>query len=181
MDDLIRRAQNGDERALNQLYDEGRARVFRLALALVGSPADAEEVMQDTLHYALQNIRRFDAARSAWTTWLHTITVSRCRDRARRRRWRLVPLLGSLLASGPSPSQIAEQHAITGALHAALLQLSPKLREAVALRFLDELSFVEMGAILGCGDKTAQSRVRLGLGRLRTILEEDALLVGAWD
>jgi len=82
MDELIRRAQAGDERALSQLYDAGRARVFRLALALIGSPADAEEVMQDTLHYALQNIRRFDAARSAWPTWLHTITVSSAR------RWR---------------------------------------------------------------------------------------------
>ncbi len=180
MDELIRRAQAGDERALSQLYDAGRARVFRLALALIGSPADAEEVMQDTLHYALQNIRRFDAARSAWPTWLHTITVSRCRDWARRRRWRLVPLLGSLLASGPSPSQIAEQHAITGSLHAALLRLSPKQREAVALRFLDELSFVEIGGVLGCGAKTAQSRVRLGLATLRTILEGDPLLEGAF-
>ena len=50
----------------------------------------------------------------------------------------------------------------------------------MALRFLDELSFGEIGRVLGCGDKTAQSRVRLGLATLRTLLEGDPLLEGAF-
>lgn len=184
MDDLIRRAQAGEERAISQLYDTSRARVFRLALAMLGDPAAAEEVMQDSLHYALSNVRRFDPERAAWTTWLHTITLSRCRDRARRRRWTLLPLLGSLLSGGPSPAQLAEQQELTGALHAALLRLSPKLREAVALRFLDDLDYAGLGQALGCSPKTAQSRVRLGLERLRALVESDpalATLRDAWE
>ena len=173
MEALIQHARTGDERALADLYDASRGRAFRLALALLGDPEAAEEVMQDALHYALANLQRFDPARSAWTTWLHTITVSRCRDYARRRRWSLAPLIHSILSREPSPGRLAEIQEITGTLHAALLRLSPKLREAVALRFLDDLSFVEMAQILGCPDRTAQSRVRVGLEQLRALVETD--------
>ncbi|HEY1015358.1 MAG TPA: RNA polymerase sigma factor [Herpetosiphonaceae bacterium] len=177
MDTLMAHARRGDEQALNELYDMSRTRVFRLALALLGDPGAAEEVMQDSLWYALTHLHQFDAARSAWSTWVHTITVGRCRNYARRRRWMIVPLLHSLMTDGLSPNQLAEIRERTGALHAMLLRLSPKLREAVALRFLEELSFAEMGSILGCSDRTAQSRVRVGIERLRAMVEADAGLL----
>ena len=177
MDKLVRLACLGDEQALQAVYEASQLRVFRLALALLGNPHDAEEVMQDVLHYALSRIKRFDPQRSAWTTWLHTITVSRCRDRWRRKCLHTLPLVGSLLG-GARPEKVAEQRELTGAVHAALLQLSPKLREAVALRFLGELSFGEIGTILGCSDRTAQSRVRLGLAKLRSLIEHDPVFDG---
>lgn len=175
--DLLKRARRSDEWALQTLYDEARGRVFRLALAVLGDPGSAEEAMQDSLQYALTNLDRFDPDRSAWTTWLHTITISRCRDRLRRRRLLGLPLLGrepsGWLARDPPPERLAEQRELTGSLHAALLRLSPAVREAVALRFLDQCSFAEIGRILGCNEKTAQSRVRVGLTKLRTLLEGD--------
>ncbi|HEY1013739.1 MAG TPA: RNA polymerase sigma factor, partial [Herpetosiphonaceae bacterium] len=169
----LKRARRGEEWALQALYDEARGRVFRLALAVLGDAGSAEEAMQDSLEYALTHLDRFDPDRSAWTTWLHTITISRCRDRLRRRRLLALPLLGGLLARDPPPERLAEQRELTGSLHAALLRLSPAVREAVALRFLDECSFIEIGRILGCGEKTAQSRVRIGLNKLRALLEGD--------
>lgn len=172
MQECIDQARRGDERALDYLYVASRERVFRLALAILGDPETAEEVMQDTLHYALAQLERFDPQRSAWTTWLHMITVSRARDRLRRRRWATVPLFGSLMA-GEHVEQRVEQRELTGALHAALLELPEKLREAVALRFVEELGYAEIGAILGCPAKTAQSRVRLGLERLRRLVDEN--------
>jgi RNA polymerase sigma-70 factor, ECF subfamily len=183
MDDLIQRAQTGEQWALSQLYDMSRTRVYRLALTVLGDPSAAEEVMQDSLHYALTNVSRFDAARAAWTTWLYTITLSRCRNRARR-RWTLLPLISSFLAGGPSPTEHAEYQETVGALNAALLRLSPKLREAVALRFLGELDYTALGTALGCSPKTAQSRVRLGLERLRVLVQYDpdlAVLRDAWE
>ena len=88
IDALIQSWQTGDERAAETLFNQFREQVYRLAYGLLGEPAEAEEAAQDALSYALLNIRRFDPARASFTTWLYTITVSRCRNRYRRRRLR---------------------------------------------------------------------------------------------
>ena len=85
-DDLLARARAGDEQALRLLYEGSRARVLRLAYSLLGDVDEAEDVMQDTLVYALTHLDRYDEDRAAFSTWLHTITVNRCRDRLRHRR-----------------------------------------------------------------------------------------------
>ena len=87
MDDaqLVCRAQAGDERAAKLLFELYYLRTFRLALGLLGDEADAEEVAQDALTYALLNIVRYRAELSSFSTWLHTITVSRARDKRRRK------------------------------------------------------------------------------------------------
>src|SRR5512135_113045 len=92
IDELIHRWQEQDERAAEALYNHFRDQVFQLAYGLLGNLADAEEVAQDALGYALLNIRRFDPDRSSFRTWLHTITVSRCRNRYRRKRLSSVSL-----------------------------------------------------------------------------------------
>ena len=83
---LIERWQKGDERAAEAIYASSRGTTFALACALLDNPSDAEEVTQDVLVYALSHINQYDPQRARFSTWLHTITVSRCRNR-RRRRW----------------------------------------------------------------------------------------------
>ncbi len=83
---LIQRWQGGDERAAEAIYNYHREATFRLAYGLLGNTADAEEAAQDALTYALTHINHYDTQRASFATWLHTITVSRCRDR-QRRRW----------------------------------------------------------------------------------------------
>src|SRR5512147_1621556 len=98
LDNLIQRWQARDEHAAEALYNQFREQVYRLAYGLLGNAADAEEAAQDTLSYALLNIRRFDPLRSSFTTWLHTITVSRCRNRHRRKQLVSVPIFNWLEA-----------------------------------------------------------------------------------
>ncbi len=174
---LIQRWLDGDERAAKALYQAHHMRVYRLAYALLGDRQDAEEVMQDALVYALTHIDRYDPQRAALSTWLHTITVSRCRDRQRRKRLPQVPLghwMGEgqdAATSAPGPEEQALVQARKSELWQALDQLSPKLREAIVLRYWGEHTYQEMGQILGCPLATAQSRVRLAYERLRDLLE----------
>jgi RNA polymerase sigma factor (sigma-70 family) len=175
---LIERWQAGDQRAAEALYNYHRNQTFRLAYALLGNQADAEEAAQDALTYALTNIRRYDSQRASFSTWLHTITVSRCRDRLRAQRRRLPQLsLTNWLNWGeraldPAPSQ--EQQMVTAEVHGevweAVQSLSSPLREAVLLRYWAGHTFKEMAEILDCPLPTAQSRVRLAYQRLRAIL-----------
>jgi RNA polymerase sigma-70 factor, ECF subfamily len=179
MDDegqLIRRAQGGDERAARQLFDKYQLRSYRLALGLLGDPADAEEAAQDALTYALLNIHRYKPELSSFSTWLHTITVSRSRDKRRRKVLPSIPLnqwvgMGHQLQDHmPGPEASCMRREVEGGLAQALNQLSPKLREAVVLRFYADCTYKEMGEIMGCSLNTARSRLRLAIEKLRAHL-----------
>jgi len=181
MDDLllIRRAVGGDERAARQLFEKYQLRTYRLALGLLGDEADAEEVAQDALTYALLNLHRYRPELSSFSTWLHTITVSRARDKRRRKFLPSVSLaqwlgMGNQIRDhSPGPEAAAIRNEIESRLLLALDQLSPKLREAIVLRFYAECSYKEMGEIMGCSLNTARSRLRLAIEQLRAQLGEE--------
>ena len=178
---LIERWQSGDQRAAEALYNHHREQTFRLAYGLLGNPADAEEAAQDALTYALTNIRRYDPQRASFGTWLHTIAVSRCRDRLRRRRLPQFSLTGWLRGGGdaPDPAPSQEQQVVSAETHSeiwtAVQALSPALREAVLLRYWAGHTYREMAEILDCPLPTAQSRVRLAYQHLRAALSSGGL------
>lgn len=181
LDLLIHRCRAGDERAAEALYSRFREGLFRLAYGLLSDAGDAEEVAQDSLLYALANITRFDPARASFKTWLHIITVSRCRDRQRRKRLLSLPFT-SWLQQKSEPldhSNNPEQHALRAETRsqvwAAVQQLNPTLREAVILRYWAAHTYREIADITGCPLRTAQSRVRLAFDQLRQALSPTTL------
>jgi len=178
---LIERWRADDTPAAEAIYNQYRDSIYRLAYGLLGEPADAEEVTQDALAYALINIKRYNPERASFATWLHTITISRCRDKRRRRRLSSVPLF-TWLESGedridPSatPEDQANREDTRSEVWRAVQTLSPPLREAILLRYWAGHTYREMADILGCPVPTAQSRVRLAYERLRTQLTPDDL------
>lgn len=178
---LVLRAQAGDDRAARQLFECYQLRTFRLALGLLGDEADAEEVAQDALTYALLNIARYKPELSSFSTWLHTITVSRARDKRRRKLLPSISLaqwLGmghQIQADEPGPEAHYMRQETEGSLELVLGQLSPKLREAIVLRFYADCTYQEMGDIMGCSLNTARSRLRLALEKLRAQLGEEQI------
>jgi RNA polymerase sigma factor (sigma-70 family) len=182
--ELIRRWRAGDEQAAAAIYNQHRSSMFRLAYALLNDPADAEEVTQDALVYALIHIDRYDPHKAQFTTWLHTITVSRCRNRRRRRLLPSLSLLTWLKRGGdsadptPDPEAQALRAAARDEVWEAVQSLSQPLREAILLRHWAGHTYQDMAEILGCSLRTAQSRVRLAHERLATMLKsEDSLYV----
>lgn len=173
---FIQRWQAGDERAAEAIYNQYRESTFRLAYGLLGNAADAEETAQDALTYALTRIARYDPQRASFSTWLHTITVSRCRDRQRRRRLPTFSLSRWLQRGGDAPdpaptpegrtAQAETCNEVWGAVH----ELSPPLREAILLRYWAGHTYQEMADIMDCPLRTAQSRVRLAYKQLRATL-----------
>jgi RNA polymerase sigma-70 factor (ECF subfamily) len=178
---FIERWRSGDQRAAESLYNYHRDQTFRLAYGLLGNAADAEEAAQDALTYALTNIRRYDSDRASFSTWLHTITVSRCRDRQRKRRVFQFSLSQWLHGGGdaPDPGPTQEHQLVKAEMHGevwtAVQALSPALREAVLLRYWAGHTYREMAEILECPLPTAQSRVRLAYEHLRVALSPSSL------
>jgi RNA polymerase sigma-70 factor (ECF subfamily) len=183
IDVLIQRWQTGDERAAEMLFNQFREQVYRLAYGLLGQPADAEEAAQDALSYALLNIRRFDPRRSSFTTWLHTITVSRCRNRYRHKRLSSVSLFTwleeghDIVDPAATPERATRRREIHGEVWAAIQALKPPLREVILLRYWAGHTYQEIADIVGCPLSTAQSRVRLAFDQLRARLTPDDLAV----
>jgi len=179
---LLARGVEGDEVACAALYHHFCPRVERLALGLLGDRHDAEEVTQDAFVYAFRNLARYDSRRSAFSTWLCTITISRCRNKRRRKWLALAPLerLGEEAPRAPDRivESVLERRGVRAQLWQALQELSPRLREAVALRYLAEMRYKEIGETVGCNPKTAESRVRQGLEALRTALQASEVAEG---
>jgi RNA polymerase sigma-70 factor (ECF subfamily) len=177
----IQRWQQGDERAAELLYNHHRDATFRLAYGLLGNREDAVEVAQDALTYALVNINRYDSNLSRFSTWLHTITVSRCRDKRRRKILPQFSLTVWLQRGqdipdyGPSPETAVTSNETQSEVWRAVQQLKPQLREAIILRYWSGQTYREMAEILGCPLPTAQSRVRLAYNHLRNLLSENEL------
>lgn len=182
---LIAQALQGDEEAFARLYAAYAPGVYRLAYGVLLHTQDAEEVVQDVFVYVYRNLARFDPARGAFHTWLYTITISRCRNK-RRRKWLPTVLLSHLIGQGveppgphgETPEAAMARRDVRDALETALGALSPRLRAAVTLRYAHGLTYREMAEALGCPQKTAESRVRLAHEALRRALgAEGALLL----
>lgn len=180
IDALIERCQAGDERATEALYNRHQAQVFRLAYGILGNWEDAQEITQDALVYALTKIRRYNPQKARFSTWLHTITVSRCRNRLRGRRLTWLSLTAWLDRPGSDiPDQKLDQEAqiiqteLSDEVWQAIQTLSQPLREAIILRHWAELTYREMAEVLGCPIRTAQSRVRLAHESLQTALTQN--------
>ncbi|MEZ4645071.1 MAG: sigma-70 family RNA polymerase sigma factor [Chloroflexota bacterium] len=180
---VFQRAENGDSQAQAELFRQHYPVTYRLAYSLLHHHEDAEEVAQDALAYALTNLAQYNPLRGAFTTWLYTITVSRCRNKRRRRQLAEVPLFGWLMGETKVPGApdnpqeaLLEQAETRAALHAAIRQLPQKQQEAIILRYFHELNYAEIGAIVGCSAQTAQSRVWLGQKRLSGLLSASDLM-----
>jgi len=127
-------------------------------------------------YYALTQIHRYDRQRAQFTTWLHTITVSRARDKHRRNRWwQPANLLGldrltKMADESPSPVIWAEQATQREDILQAVQMLKPIQREVLMLRYWGEHTIEEIAQIVDCPVGTVKSRLRLAHKKLEPML-----------
>lgn len=176
---IIASCLHGDQGSYEALYQEFAPCIHRLCYSLLLNAQDAEDILQETFVYAFKNLKRYDEQRAGFKTWLYTIAISRCRNLYRRNRplaMDISQMLGLNLAGPQSEhpeTALAEQH-LQDRIERALVSLSPRLREAVVLRYGHGLRYREMAAVMDCPQKTAESRVRLAHDALRALLADDA-------
>lgn len=173
---IIKRALKGDQHGYAELYDHFASGVYRLCYSLLMNEQDAEDIVQESFVYAFKNLHRYDPSKASLKTWLYTIAVSRCRNTYRRKRFLTVDISQLLGFELKAPSSEAPEVAVIrqdaeDAIQRALVDLSPRLREAIVLRYGQGLTYREIAEVMGCPQKTAESRVRLGHQRLKQSLQ----------
>lgn len=179
-ENIIARARRGDADAFEQLVVAYREQVFRLALRMCGSEADADEVAQEAFLSAWKALPNF-RGESQFSTWLYQLTTHAAIDLMRREKRQIAADITEVSAADPAPSpqQQAEQSEQREIVRDAILQLAPEQREVVVLRFMEELSYEEIGAVLKLPSGTVKSRLNRAKAQLKEILSKSGNLFGA--
>ena len=164
---LIGRIARGDWEAFDVLYRRRRRDVYRFAVLVSGSPSIAEDVAQDVFVEVIHHAARFQPDRARVVPWLFGITRNHVLRAVRRQRT-VVPLADveslapAALAIDVDPLADVERDRHIAALRRAVLELPVKYREAVVLCDLQELSYHDAAAALGCAIGTVRSRLHRG-------------------
>ena len=170
---IITRVLNGDVEAYARLVDRHYDRCARIAVRIVGNREDAEEALQDAFLRAFNALDEYEE-RERFSAWLTRIVVNQCRTvlaRTRRREAVFLDVDPSALSLAVSAS---EGQGEWSDLEHALTQLPEAQREALVLRYADDLSYEEMARITGAGESALKMRVQRAFARLRALMSEVA-------
>ncbi len=170
---LLRRIAQGDERALEALYDAYAGRVYGLVLRVMGDAALAQEVTQDVFLKVWQRPHTWNPERGQFSSWLLTVARYTAVDRLRTealRSGRSVPLLDeldTLIDADPDPTEY-------DSLRALLRRLPDEQRQVIELAYFRGLTHSELAAALNLPLGTVKTRLRAGLQKLRALLLDES-------
>ncbi len=175
----IEAAAHGDETAFAALYDRLAGPLYTLCFRMLGDGAEAEDALQEAFLQLWRNATRYDPAQSSVFSW--AIHITRCkvidRLRARGRRLRLyVPEEGSeppvqLASTGTDAADSATRHEWSASIRRTLQELPVEQRQAIELAFFGDLTHHEIAARLGQPLGSVKARIRRGLLKMRSSLE----------
>lgn len=160
---LVLAAQRGEQPALEEIVRLHQASLWRLGSRLLGSPSEAQDLVQETFVAALRGLERFQAGRPL-RPWLVTIATRLGLNMLRTRRRRpSEPLEEDLPDPSSGPEGEVERRLELENLMAAVGTLEAVPRAIVVLHYCEEMSCAEVGAVL----EMTESAVKVALFRAR--------------
>ena len=169
---LVRRAQEGYLDAYSILVDRHGRLAYRVALRLLGNHHDAEDIAQEALVTAWQQLPGFRAD-SNFPTWLYQIVTRRALNRITRTRIpQSMDLLGDLPAAGDGPAQQTERNLTVHAVTDAVIALPPPQRVAIVLHHFEGLPLAEIATITHSSVPAVRSHLFRGRRTLSKTLAE---------
>src|SRR5437867_7124175 len=170
------RVQEGDSRALEELYDRYTPLLYPVAFRILRRAADAEDALQEAWLQVWRRAVTYDPRRGTVAAWLLTVARTRALDRYRslaargRAESSVDPEAG---ARPPEPSASAVHAQLGERVWSALAQLQPQQRQVLEIAYFEGLSQSEVAARLNAPLGTVKSWTRQGLLRLREILPQE--------
>ena len=159
--ELIRRARAGDKNAFGSLVERYQSAVYGYAYHKLGDFADAQDVAQEVFIVAYRQLAELREP-GKFAGWLRGIAVNHCRRHLRARRQGMVSFeeeLSPLEDGRPSPEERMEAEELRRSAVRLLERLSEKNRLAMTLRYLDDLSYEEIGRFLEVPVSTVKGRL----------------------
>jgi len=175
---LIERAKAGDTRAFEDLARREERALYRHVVRIVGTTADAEDIVQDALFSAWRSIASFQGL--SFRAWLFRIATNRALDQLRSRKRRPeLPLdppddddvtWAEPVAPGPDLTQLVGDREALAAVETALGSLPAEQRTALLLRDVEGFAYEEISVITSVEIGTVKSRIHRGRLAVRNVL-----------
>jgi RNA polymerase sigma-70 factor (ECF subfamily) len=179
--EAIRLAQAGDAAAFEFLYELHSRRVYALCLRMVSNPCDAEDLMQEAFLQLFRKIATF-RGESAFSTWLHRMTVNVVLMRLRKKALPVASLEETTEpdedGGGPRKDLGAPDLRLSGAvdrvnLERSIDRLPPGYRTVFVLHDVQGYEHNEIAGIMGCSVGNSKSQLHKARTRLRDLLQEE--------
>lgn len=176
---VVLRAQLGDPDAHAELFRAYHPRLVYFARRLLGSHADAEEVVQETWLRVVRKVATLDDP-GAFRGWLYRIARNLALSRLRRRHPEVALGADPDADEAPVPPELIEPEGAdldllrsldVRRVHAGLEALTPAHREVLTLRFLEDLPYEEIAEVVGTSVGTVRSRIHYARRSLRTAID----------
>lgn len=183
--DLTQAASKGDMFAFEEIYQRHHRRVYAICLRMLQNAAEAEDLTQDVFIQLYRKIGSFRGD-SAFTTWLHRLTVNQVLMHFRKRTVKFektteegetpVQIVGG--TENPRKMPIVDKIALENAIE----QLPTGYKNVFVLHDIEGYEHEEVARILGCSVGTSKSQLHKARLKLRKLLQKKAnpRLVGAW-
>jgi RNA polymerase sigma-70 factor, ECF subfamily len=170
---LVRAAQQGDHGSFRMLYESYRGQLYNLTYYTLKDSQLAEDTLQTIFLKIYRGLPsyRFE---SSFKTWAFRIALNEAKNQLRNKKSEL-PLTVITGTSeemnavpGPHEQQILQQR--EAIVRRALMELSPKMRTVIVLKYVDGLSYDEIATVLNCSAGTVASRLNRALEKLEGLL-----------
>jgi len=165
---VIEACQKGDREAFRVLFEACKDKVYSIAFYYLGDRSVADDVTQQIFLKLFTAIRQF-RGESEFSTWLYRLVVNACIDERRKRR-RLLPWGDADITTRPDDQKSQERSFAHGelseAVQSAVSELKPKFRLPILLKYIEELSYDEIAAVMGISKGTVASRLNRGHSQL---------------
>ena len=177
--ELAQKAGAGDMEAFETLYHRHFRRVYSLCLRMLANPTEAEDLTQDVFTHLFKKIGTF-RGESAFTTWLHRMTVNLVLMHFRKRSTRTE----FTTEEGETPVQIVQGTENPNrmpiidriALERAIAELPPGYRSVLVLHDVEGYGHEEIARMLGVAEGTSKSQLHKARLKLRNILKQQTAL-----
>lgn len=177
--ELVERAAAGDMVAFEDLYHRHFRRVYSLCLRMTGNPTEAEDLTQETFTQLYNKVGSF-RGESAFTTWLHRMTVNQVLMHFRKRKSRPE----DITEEGETPIQIVRGTENPNAmpivdriiLENAISKLPAGYRSVFVLHDVEGHEHGEIANMLGISEGTSKSQLHKARLKLRNLIREQAAL-----
>lgn len=180
---LVALLSEQDARALDELYGRYSRAIYSLSFRILGDSSSAEDVLQEVFLKLWRQPSSYDPDRGTLSAWLLSVAHHRAIDFLRRQRTRAEQQFPEGWEDAPwessdstDPANIASHTEEATAIRRALTQIPPAQRLAIEMAFFQGKTHAEISAELGEPLGTAKTRIRLGMRKLRTLLEADGIL-----
>ena len=172
--DLVVRAGQGDQSAVQVLVARKLPRVMALAGRMLGDAAEAEDVAQETFLRAWKHAPSWSAGPARFDTWLHRVALNLCYDRLRRRREQPTAEPPEQVDTGPAPDRGLLAADVSRRVQAALQALPERQREAVVLCHFQDLGNIAAAQVMEISVEALESLLGRGRRALRAALADMA-------